>query len=630
MKPVFIIASHSKIHELAHQVSAKHSDVEVAFGLLDEAVPIALQAEKRGAQVIISRGGTTRLLERSSLTIPVVDISVSPYNLLRAIHHARAFDRVVTVMGFFRIIKGVEKLGGILDVNLEVREIASRKDAEDFVRLRMESANPIQMLLGGAIAERLARQYSIPTVFLETSREDIENAVKESYKLLEVRRREAQKTEQFKAILDNINHGVIAVDQKGVITTFNKAAGKITGVSQMETEGKMLSQVFAQGSIGRVIETGRPHLDQLINIGRTMALSNQVPVKVGDEIVGAVETLEDVTKIREYENVIRLKLAEKGHVARFCFDHILGDSPLIRKTKALAQKYAAVDSTILIEGESGTGKEVFAQSIHQNSSRAKGPFVAVNCGAIPESLLESELFGYQPGAFTGARRGGKDGLFTLAHSGTIFLDEISETSSNFQATLLRVIQEMEVRPLGSDRVIPIDVRIIASTNQVMKLAVAEGRFRRDLYYRLNILRLMIPPLRHRKDDIRLLVRQFIGRYAAKLGKRISIDRRAMSALKQYDWPGNIRELQNIVERLCVTCDAHINGEMVLEALSDLEPGPGGSPGPSMERLKRNHMLEVLKQCGNNKSLAAKRLGISRTTLWRELKQSRRNPAGPLQ
>ena len=619
MKPIFIIASHKKIHELTQKVAMNYNDVEIAFELLDEALPIALEAEKRGAQVVISRGGTTRLLENSSLSIPVVDIAVSPYNLIKAIHRAQTFRQTVTVMGFFRIIKGVEKIGSILDVDLEVHEISSRKDAEEYVQGRMKSTSPIKVLLGGAIAEKLATRYSLPTVFLETSQEDIENAVDESYKLLKVRRREAQKTEQFKAILENINHGVIAVDQQGVITTFNKAAGKITGISQMETEGRQLGQVFSQGSLGRVIESGRPRLGELISIGRTMALSNQVPVKVGNEIMGAVETLEDVTKIREYENIIRLKMAEKGHVARFSFDGVLGDSAVFQKTISLARKYAAVDSTILIEGESGTGKEVFAQSIHQSSSRSQSPFVAVNCGAIPETLLESELFGYQPGAFTGARRAGKDGLFTLAHTGTIFLDEISETSSNFQATLLRVIQEMEVRPLGSDRVVPIDVRIVASTNRDMKKEVEAGRFRSDLYYRLNILRLAIPPLRERKEDVRLLVRHFISRHAAKLGKRISIEKRAMSALIEYDWPGNIRELQNIIERLCVTCDADIGHELVMETLDDLAPDYAASMGSDMESLKKVHILEVLKQCGQNKTLAAKKLGISRTTLWRELK-----------
>ncbi|MEE4261874.1 MAG: sigma 54-interacting transcriptional regulator, partial [Desulfobacteraceae bacterium] len=342
------------------------------------------------------------------------------------------------------------------------------------------------------------------------------------------------------------------------------------------------------------------------------------PVKVGDEISGAVETLEDVTKIREYENIIRVKMAEKGHIAHFTFEDIIGDSPPFTKIIELAKKFAEVDSTILIEGESGTGKEVFAQAIHSASRRRKGPFVAVNCGAIPDSILESELFGYQAGAFTGARQQGKDGLFTQAHTGTIFLDEISETSQSFQTTLLRVIQEMEVRPLGSNKVIPIDIRIIAATNRRLKQEVDLGNFRSDLYYRLNILRLNIPPLRYRKNDIPQFVRHFIGQNSAKLSKGLSISQEAMTALKNYSWIGNIRELQNAIERLCVTCDLKIDEELVVDTL-DEDACDNLQGTERIDCMRKNHIFEVLKQCGDNKKLAAEKLGISRTTLWRELK-----------
>ena len=567
MKPILIIAPHATVLETAGQVMKNNERIQVEYGLLEEAIPIALAAESKGVQVIISRGGTTRLLERSELTIPVVDIALSPFNMLSAIHKAQSFGRKITVMGSIRIIRGVEKLGRILNVDLEIHEIYNRNEAEAYVRSRMQSDDPIQVLLGGAVAESLANEYGLPTVFLETSQEDIETALEEAYRLLEVRRIEAQKTEQFKAILDNINHGVIAVDKQGIITTFNRAAGKITGMAQMHVEGRRLAEVLPLDTTADVIKSGQPQLGNLTRTGRTMVLSNKVPVKVGSEIMGAVETLEDVTKIREYENIIRVKLAEKGYVAHFTFNDIIGDSPAVKETVRLARKFADVDSIILIEGESGTGKEVFAQAIHSASNRSKGPFVAVNCGAIPDSLIESELFGYHPGAFSGARREGKDGLFTQAHTGTIFLDEISETSQSFQTTLLRVIQEMEVRPLGSDKVIPIDIRIIAATNRKLKHEVDHGNFRKDLYYRLNILRLNIPPLRYRKEDIPQLARHFIGHNTTKLCKDVSISQNAMSALKQYDWLGNIRELQNVIERLCVTCDLKID-----DATGGLCPG----------------------------------------------------------
>ena len=443
MHPVLIIAPHPEVYRIAEDTVRQNDKVQVDYGLLEDAIPIALSAESDGAKVIVSRGGTTRLLENSGLTIPVVDIAVSPFTILSAIHDAQKHNCRITVLGSVRIIRGVEKLGEILDADLEVHEIFNRTEAENFVKHRMLSDRPLQVLLGGAVAESLAKDYGLPTVFLETSQDDIRLAMKEAYRLLEVRQKEEQKTQQFKAILDNINHGVIAVDKHGTITTFNRAAGKITGVSQENAEGRTIGEVLPQDSTQDVVKSGRPHLGKLLRIGRTMVLSNKVPVKVSEEITGAVETLEDVTKIREYENIIRVKMAEKGHVAHFTFDNIIGASQPFSRTISLAKKYADVDTTIMIEGESGTGKEVFAQAIHSASSRSKGPFVAINCGAIPDSILESELFGYQAGAFTGARREGKDGLFTQAHTGTIFLDEISETSQSFQTTLLRVIQEME-------------------------------------------------------------------------------------------------------------------------------------------------------------------------------------------
>jgi PAS domain S-box-containing protein len=621
VKPILVIAPHPKVLETAAQAARNNEKVHVRYGLLEDAVPLALEAQSQGAQVIISRGGTTRLLERSELAVPVVDIPVSPFNILSALHQARNFSRTITVMGSVRILRGVEKLQPILDVDLEIHQIYNRAEAEAYVRNRMQSPNPIQVLLGGAIAESLAQEYGLPTVFLETTREDIETALEEAYRLLEVRRIEAQKTEQFKAILQNINHGVIAVDKEGTITTFNRAAAKITGVAQPQAEGRRLQHVLPSDPTEEVIHTGLSQLGHLMRIGRTMVLANRVPVKVGGEIVGAVETLEDVTKIREYENIIRVKLAEKGHVAQWTFDDIIGRSPAIRETVRLARKYAEVDSVILIEGESGTGKEVFAQAVHSAGRRRAGPFVAVNCGAIPDTLIESELFGYEAGAFSGARRQGKDGLFTQAHTGTIFLDEISETSPRFQTTLLRVIQEMTVRPLGSDKVVPIDVRIIAATNRRLKREVERGNFRSDLYFRLNILRLNVPPLRLRKEDIPDLVRHFIRLNATRLGKDLSISKQAMELLQHYDWPGNIRELQNVIERLCVTCDMKIDAHLAAAVLDECRLEDQAS-SERIDSIRRNHILEVLRQCGNNKRQAAEKLGISRTTLWRELKRHR--------
>jgi transcriptional regulator with PAS, ATPase and Fis domain len=294
-----------------------------------------------------------------------------------------------------------------------------------------------------------------------------------------------------------------------------------------------------------------------------------------------------------------------------------------------ARKYAELDSTtVLILGETGTGKELFAHSIHNESPRAKGPFVAINCAALPENLLESELFGYAEGAFTGARRGGKIGLFEMAHMGTIFLDEIGDMPLNLQSRLLRVIQEKEVMRIGDDRVIPVDVRIIASTNRNLEEDIEKGAFRRDLFYRLNVLKLIIPPLRERKEDIPLLVDLFVEKYSARLGKKVrGITQKARDLLMNLDYPGNVRELKGIIERAV----AFAESEYIEEAdLGISNQAAKQSDAISRDIFKVNFTLkeieimaikEALAKTQNNISGAARLLGVDRTTIWRKIKES---------
>jgi len=292
-----------------------------------------------------------------------------------------------------------------------------------------------------------------------------------------------------------------------------------------------------------------------------------------------------------------------------------------------AIKYAKLDSTtVLILGETGTGKELFAHSIHNESPRAKGPFVAINCAALPENLLESELFGYAEGAFTGARRGGKIGLFEMAHMGTIFLDEIGDMPLNLQSRLLRVIQEKEVMRIGDDRVIPVDVRIIASTNRNLEEDIEKGNFRRDLFYRLNVLKLIIPSLKERKEDIIPLVDLFVEKYSARLGKKITgISHEAQALLMNLDYPGNVRELRGIIERAA----AFAEGGYIEEAdLGISNQAAKQSDAISRDIFKGNFTLkeieimaikETLAKTQNNISEAARLLGVDRTTIWRKIK-----------
>lgn len=622
MKPILIIAPYSELLANIEKILINYNDVDVKLGLLNQAAALARQAIQQGVEVIISRGGTARKIEASVPEVPVVEIPVSPYDILYAIHDAKKYGRNILVLGFKNIIHGVAQLGPILDINIKSHLIEDQNDGECYLRQLIEAGEKIDVVLGGTVAENLARHFNIPTVFLKTSPEVIYSSINDARKLLEVARKEKEKTERFKAVLHYINEGIISVDHEGKISTFNPAAAKITNISDDKAIGRSASELFPELNLSETIHQNRVELGQLLPIGKTQVLAKKIPILIGSQTVGAVATFEDITKIQEYEQKIRTELSAKGYIAKYRFEDIIGESDCLKQAKRKALKYATSDSTVLIIGESGTGKEMFAQSIHLASKRRQGPFVAVNCAALPQNLLESELFGYEEGAFTGASKKGKLGLFAQAHGGTIFLDEIGEISPELQVRLLRVLQEREIRPLGSDKIIPVDVRIISATNKKLLSEVEANRFRQDLYYRLNILKLTIPSLAERSEDIKLLSNHFLMQLAAKCGKEITITDPALNKLQAYHWPGNIRELENILERLVILAEHVITEQDVQSILEDDDQTFSFSSDDSLEEIKKRHILNVLSVCEDNQTLAAEKLGISRTHLWRLIKKYR--------
>ena len=360
--------------------------------------------------------------------------------------------------------------------------------------------------------------------------------------------------------------------------------------------------------------------------------TNHVPIYRKSDFVGLVCTYQDVTKIQQLEGQIRSKLSQKGFKARYTFDDILTDNPGLRRAKKLAALYARTDSAVLIEGESGTGKELFAHSIHNASVRASGPFVTVNCAAIPEQLLESELFGYAPGAFTGARKEGKQGLFELAHNGTIFLDEIGEMPKYLQARLLRVLQEKEIMRVGDNKIISVNCRIISATNKDLGAMVRRAEFREDLYYRLSIFTVTIPPLRERPEDVPLLSRYFLDALHLPLDekKRGRLET-YLKRLHGYRWPGNVRELASVCARLALLCTSPADEDLECHLQERLDGYvlPAGDQitlyigaelplRSALGEAERQYINAILERNEGNQSAAAKQLGIGRTTLWRRL------------
>ena len=425
-------------------------------------------------------------------------------------------------------------------------------------------------------------------------------------------------------ILDSVADGVFTVDNEWKITSFNREAEKITGISRKEALGKLCREVFhasiCEGSCAllQTIKSGKPIVNKSIYIVNSSG--KKVPVAISTAVlsdnegkrIGGVETFRDISELEELRKILKLS---------FSFHDMVSKSSLMHELFAVLPDVAESNSTVLIEGASGTGKELLARAIHNLSHRKDGPMVVVNCAALPDNLLESELFGYRKGAFTDARTD-RQGRFALAHGGTIFLDEIGDISSALQVRLLRVIQEKTYEPLGSDTSKEADVRVIAATHRNLKKLVNAGKFRDDLYYRLNVVRLELPPLKDRKEDIPLLLDHFIQRFNNLRGKEImGCDDEALRILMEYDYPGNIRELENIIEYASIMCHGTlIQPQHLPREFQSMSSAVSISTGSTLKDMEMRAVYSAL-ECNNwNRKAAAKELGIDRTTLWRKMKR----------
>lgn len=425
-------------------------------------------------------------------------------------------------------------------------------------------------------------------------------------------------------ILDSITEGVFTVDRDWRIRAFNRAAEQITGIRREDAVGQPCHQVFkadiceTECALRKTIESGEPIVNKRVTI--VDANGNSRPLEINTAIlrdetgalIGGVETFRDLTSIE----MLRREISGK-----YSFEDIVSRSHKIRSLLDILPDIAESSGTVLIEGESGTGKELFAKAIHSLSPRKDKPFVAVNCGALPDSLLESELFGYKAGAFTDARKD-KPGRFAAAEGGTLLLDEIGDVSQAMQVRLLRVLQERFYEPLGSVEPVKADVRIIASTNKSLTKLVAKGSFREDLYYRINIVSLVIPPLRERMEDIPLLAEHFLARLNSMYEKQIrAIDDDAMVCLMSYDYPGNIRELENIIERSFIICRlGRITSSDLPEPVRGSSRAPTGSEqAASLQQMEAAFLLNSLNVNNWDRQKTAAKLGIHRTTLYRKMR-----------
>lgn len=454
-------------------------------------------------------------------------------------------------------------------------------------------------------------------------------------------RAQARAAAQENAMLDvAIGHayeGLVICDPSGIVVRTNQAYARFLGCKVEDLVGRHVTEVIENTRMHVVARTGVAEIAQLQKVRGHEMICSRIPIFEDGKLVAVVGKImfKDVgdlfamsSRFANLKKELEFYKTElnKRIGARYSFDNIVGGSAGLERAKELGRKVARSDTTVLLCGESGTGKELFAHAVHVESARALGPFVKVNCAAIPETLFESELFGYKGGAFTGAQKGGKKGKFSLAHGGTLFLDEVSEIPLTMQVKLLRVLQEREIEPVGAEQPEAVDVRIVAATNRELEQLIEQGTFRRDLFYRLNVVRLEVPALRDRRGDIPLLAERLLRQLEKETGIPVEgVEPAAMAALEAYPWPGNVRELRNVLEQaLYLKAGNLVTHADLPRAVTDAH-----APRPEPQSLKdvlhqteEQMIRKAIRDAAGDKTVAASRLGISKSSIYAKLQQYR--------
>lgn len=593
-------------------------------------VECGIRLAQKGAKLIITRKGTQQMLVEST-DIKVVGLNNTLTDYLQMLKD-RGFHTpgLIAFFSYDPMSEEVMRMCQMLDVQAKNYIFKTMQDCQGCVRDAMGDGAVFG--IGGAWTAPVAQELGFPHAILENSEESIVNAIEvakqiRAIQVEEAARQQVLKTrmETYQAVLNFTHDAIMSIDEEGAIQVLNPVAERIVGCRSEEAVGRPVNQVLPNSRLSEVLHSGEKQMNQIMQINQTLTNTNRIPIVVDGLIRGVVATFQDVKQLQSSEQKIRLKLHEKGLVAKYSFSDILGQSKSIQSAVAMARSYATSQAAVLIHGETGTGKELFAQSIHNASDRRNGPFVAINCAAVANNLLESELFGYEAGSFTGASRAGREGLFELAHGGTIFLDEIGEIQKETQVDLLRVLQEKEVRRVGGNRVIPVDVRVITATNRDLIQEITEQRFREDLYYRLNILDLEIPPLRERGRDVEILGLDYFNRLCGAPAPQEDQDSylNLLSQVQDYAWYGNVRELQSFTERVHILLRNHaeINGVMteMMRRRSMTRSTEHRTPTEDDAR-ERNLILAALQNHPASLEAAAQSLGYSRQTLWRKMKK----------
>lgn len=590
------------------------------------------------ADVIVARGILAAEITRLVSDTPVVEVPVTTGDILSALTRLDidGHSGSIAVIGLGPVQHQLKLISEQFHQTFSMsdcsKQLATKKQIEELFYEALEKG--CTQFLGGALVTKLAKEHGFNSSFVNSCSESVLIALTQAQHIAATRRKECERRERFNELLNHSSEGIITLDANLQVIQINHCAADILCVDSASIIGRKIEALIDNTAILKALSKSENTSELLIKLFGDQLVFNVITASLYQEPIGAIITFRKLSQVQSAEINIRNKLYHKQFRANYCFDDLIGDSAVFQSVISKAKIFANAPSSVLILGESGTGKELFAQSIHNASERSNAPFVAVNCAAIPDNLIESEFFGYKSGAFTGASRHGKAGLFEIAHKGTIFLDEVSELPLHLQSKLLRVVQEGEIMRLGSDRITPVDVRIICAANKDLRPMVKENRFRADLYYRLAVLQLFIPKLSLRGADVILLFHHFTQRFAEYTSiEPPKLLASAEQALLDYPWEGNVRELSNICEQLVVLHGNALLNEVVInnllygednmvqKAYFGLESKQSQQSQLSDKQLlERERILVALKRNQFNRSAAAKDLGIDRTTLWRKMKQ----------
>lgn len=573
------------------------------------------------AEIVVARGMTYDWLKARLPEKHMVKIELNSFDILDALVRAKEVfsPKRIALCIKNQEINSLSNLEKLCDAAIDLYGVYDEDGAEEAINEAMTKGTDV--FVGAGTVCGLCDNKELSRVHIKTQDKAIERALYEAINTARTINKERTKANMINMILNSSEDAIIAVDDDGKILAINNQAYRTYQISTLEDVKNKPVEKVCRNLKWKKDDNSNELREELLKMNGNTYYVQYQPIVVDKIGSGTIIITKSADLILETETKIRRSLSEKGLTAKYSFENIIGASDIMKENKKMAKRYSQVDSNVLIIGETGTGKELFAHSIHKTSKRSKQPFVALNCAALNENLLESELFGYEPGAFSGASKNGKIGLFELAHKGTIFLDEIGEIPTNLQAKLLRVLQEKEIRRIGSDRVQPIDVRVISATNINIEEQVKSGKFRSDLYYRLNLLDIVIAPLRERKEDIQAMVDYYLTQFACEIGKPSpKLTLRAARILENYDWPGNVRELRNICERLIVLNDS---GEITEKDIKQLKVFKEMLE-PKIEikhevYIEEDDIYKKLKPKKKKKDIADE-LGVSRTTLWRMAKK----------